>query len=165
MQQRLRQAIWVGGLVLAGVMTGCIPDPEGAATDVVGITNTPSAPIQPDTPVPDVVNLPTPSMFTFPPTLAVQPVCADAPPTRLILGERARISDEDPTDLNVRAEPGATEDNPPIGKLRVGEVVLVLDGPVCSDRYTWYEVDTGDLRGWIAEGDTSIYYVEPFLSE
>lgn len=168
MRQRIRRIIGVGTLVLVGIGAGCIPNPEGLATDVVGITNTPPAPSIATDPVPTATATVVPSTqtpFTFPATLDVTPVCADSPPTRLILGERARITDEDPTDLNVRSEPGATTNNPPIGKLRVGEVVIVLDGPVCSDRYTWYEVDTGDLRGWIAEGDLEVYYVEPFLGQ
>lgn len=167
----------IGGLAVLfwALVSGCIPNPEAVATDVVGITNTPPPPIavtealsSPDeTPMPMLAAniLETPTPFTFPPTLEVPSICAGAPPTRLILGERARITDEDPTDLNVRALPGANSNNPPIGKLRVGEVVVVLSGPRCSDLYTWYEVDTGDTHGWIAEGDSEIYYVEPFLGQ
>jgi len=151
------------GCLALSLLTGCLPNPEGLATDVVGITNTPT--LDPITLTPVVTPLPTPSPFSFPATLAVTPICNGAPPNRLILGERARITDQDPTDLNVRARPGATSNNMPIGKLRVGEVVIVLDGPVCSDRYAWYEVDTGDVQGWIAEGDLDLYYVEPFLGQ
>jgi hypothetical protein len=41
----------------------------------------------------------------------------------------------------------------------------VLDGPVCNGNYAWYEVHYGDYTGWLAEGDLTSYYVEPYLVE
>jgi hypothetical protein len=39
---------------------------------------------------------------------------------------------------------------------------LTLSGPVCADGYYWYEVDYAGQIGWIAEGDNTSYYVEPY---
>lgn len=167
-EQKRLAGWWV--VVVALVMVGCASTPpqatptaepsatSPASTDVAtdAVTSTPS-----NTPAPSL----TPTPFRFPPTLQPQSVCAETPPTRLIIGERARISDEDTTDLNVRAQPGANANNPPIAKLQVGDVVVVVAGPICSDRYTWYEVEGGSLRGWVAEGDADVYYIEPFLSQ
>ncbi len=160
MQHKLKWVIGLIGCLTLCLLAGCQRDPESVATDT--LNPSPSVSL---TTTPVVTPQPSPSPYTFPPTVEVPSICASAPPSRLIIGERARITDEDRTDLNVRAEPGATEDNTPIGKLRVGEVVIVLDGPVCSNIYAWYEVDTGDLEGWIAEGDLDVYYVEPFLGQ
>lgn len=168
---RVEQKRWAGWWVMlvAVVMVGCAPTPPQATpTSEATVTAAASAaatervtPTPSNTPSPSL----TPTPFRFPPTLQPQSVCAETPTTRLIIGERARISDEDTTDLNVRAQPGANANNPPIAKLQVGDVVLVVAGPVCSDRYTWYEVDGGNVRGWVAEGDADIYYIEPFLSQ
>jgi len=157
MKHNLKWGVGLMAYLVLGVLTGCLPAPESTATPTDGITNTP-IPIT-DTPQP------TPSPFSFPATIEVPSTCAGSPASRLILGERARVTEEDPTDLNVRSEPGANLENVPIGKLRVGDVVVVVDGPACADGYTWYEVDTGDIRGWIAEGDDEAYYIEPFLGQ
>jgi hypothetical protein len=91
--------------------------------------------------------------------------CENAPPTRLIVRERGRVSDDDPTPVNVRAGPNTSFD-PPIGSIPVGGVFYVLEGPECSPRYAWYRVeyiaDGEVVTGWIAEGSTEGYFVETY---
>ena len=70
------------------------------------------------------------------PTLA----CEDAPRTRLIIGERGRVLDDDEEPLNVRPQPGTNEGNDPIGILQVLDIFEVLDGPRCAGQYAWYYV-------------------------
>jgi hypothetical protein len=103
--------------------------------------------------------------FSFPPTTEPVSACAGAPATRLIIGERARVTDDDPSDLRVRERPGTDSTNTQIGRLRVGEVATVLDGPRCANGYTWYEVETATVRGWVAEGEIGLYYIEPFAGQ
>jgi hypothetical protein len=92
--------------------------------------------------------------------------CEGTPPNRLIVRERGRVSDDDPSPLNVREGP-STNFDPPIGQIPVGGIFYVLEGPECSPRYAWYRVEyreeNGDfLIGWIAEGETDLYFVETY---
>jgi hypothetical protein len=92
--------------------------------------------------------------------------CETAPPNRLIVRERGRVSADDPQPVNVREGP-STNFDPPIGEIPVGGVFYVLEGPECSPLYAWYRVEyqtgTGDLLvGWIAEGNSESYFVETY---
>ncbi len=87
-------------------------------------------------------------------------VCDPAPTSRLIVRERARVSLDDPRPLNMREGPGTAFDV--ITQIPAGGVVYVLDGPSCSQSYAWYRVAFGGHEGWIAEGDSSGYYVEVY---
>jgi hypothetical protein len=51
-----------------------------------------------------------------------------------------------------------------LGRIRINEVFNVLDGPECVDGYNWFYIRYNTLEGWIAEGDDSGYFVEPFLT-
>lgn len=93
------------------------------------------------------------------------PVCEGTLPTRMVLQERARVAYSDPSPLNVRASAGTSGDI--LGEIPAGGVFFVLDGPICTNRYTWYLVEyhstTNQLEGWAAEGDAANgYFVEPF---
>jgi hypothetical protein len=92
--------------------------------------------------------------------------CASAMPTRLIVHERGRVSDDDPNPLNLREGP-STNFDPPLGQIPVGGIFYVLEGPECSPRYAWYQVEYRDendelLVGWIAEGADDLYFVETY---
>lgn len=100
-----------------------------------------------------------PLRFAATPTLA----CAGAPRTRLIVRERARVTMEEESPLNMRE--GAGTSFQVIAQLDPGEIVFVLEGPVCSQRYAWYKVEFDDIEGWIAEGNASIYFVEVYPPE
>ncbi len=95
------------------------------------------------------------------PTLT--PPCEDAPRPRIIVGERGRVTMEDMRPLNVRAGPGT--DMRIVGRLEVGDIFRVLDGPRCGNSFVWFLVERADrgLRGWVAEGEFSFYYIAPFL--
>jgi len=89
-----------------------------------------------------------------------EPTCPNAPPTRLIVHERARVATEDPRPVNVRIAPGTENDR--IAQIASNEVFFVLEGPICSERYAWYSIDYKGTVGWIAEGDSTSYYVEVY---
>lgn len=90
------------------------------------------------------------------PTLA----CPDAPPPRLIIGLRGRVTLNDDRPLNVRERPGTGASI--VGQIEPGSVFVVLEGATCSARYLWYRVARGSLTGWVAEGDMTTYFVEPY---
>ena len=93
---------------------------------------------------------------TLPPSPTA--VCAPAPPSRLILRERARVSTADPRPLNMRD--GAGTSHPVIAQIPASGVFYVLEGPTCGQNYAWYRVEFEGLAGWIAEGDDKAYFVE-----
>lgn len=151
-------------LLLAVLLPSCsfesqqeTPFPTATAT---AATPTPSAvpPTQSPTPPPLTLVPVTPDE----PLATRTPVCGDSTlSTRLILNARGQVSDEDMRPLNVRAGPG-TEFRI-LGRLEVLDTFYVLEGPVCGTPYPWYRVESDDLTGWIAEGDFSQYYVEPYF--
>jgi hypothetical protein len=97
-------------------------------------------------------------------TLAPPPTdsCPGAPRTQLILNERGRVLNEDPRPLNMRLRPGTSSSI--IGRIEPNEIFFVLEGPECVEAYNWYRVRYNALEGWIAEGDLTSYFVEPFVS-
>jgi Bacterial SH3 domain len=97
-----------------------------------------------------------PSAPTAPPTPTS--VCAPAPPSRLILRERARVSLADPRPLRLHDSPGTS--TPVIAQIPASGVMYVLEGPTCGQNYAWYRVEYQGLAGWIAEGDDKAYFVE-----
>jgi hypothetical protein len=108
--------------------------------------------------------LPTNVPFLIPtPLPPVTPKCPDAPRPRLILNERARVLPDDPRPVNLRGGPGT--DNNTITSIPILEVLFVLNGPVCKGEYAWYEIQYREYQGWVAEGDLTSYYVEPYLPE
>lgn len=161
-------------LIVCLLLTGCDPEvtpSQPPSTSIAGritptqpeaaISNTPTeAPTRVATLVPQPSTTPSPFRFSSvdaAPTLA----CPDAPPTRLILHERGRVSDEDERASFVRSEPGTQNDD--VLSLAVGSIFLVLDGPVCEGGYAWFLIRYRTTEGWIAEGEPGLYYVEPYL--
>lgn len=87
-------------------------------------------------------------------------LCPNVPLPRLIAGERARTTYEDPRrPLRVRTLPGLNGEV--IDQMKSGELVEVIDGPICNDSYLWWFIDNGKIRGWSAEGIEEFYYMEP----
>ena len=101
-------------------------------------------------------------VFAQPPTPATG--CTGLMPTRLIVHERGRVARTDPSPVNVRGEPGTNAEL--LGQIPVGIVFFVLEGPECTQRYTWYRVkatvEGEGMAGWIAEGDANAWFVERF---
>jgi hypothetical protein len=95
-----------------------------------------------------------------PPTPPPTPTatCPPAPPSRLIVHDRARVALDDPRPLNMRD--GAGTDFDVIAQVPAGGVIYVLEGPRCTARYAWYRVEYEGIEGWIAEGDDTAYFVD-----
>ena len=104
---------------------------------------------------------PTPGLFimpTLPPSAT--PMCSAAPSNRLILHQRGRVTNDDPSPLNLREGPGTNYAI--LATLDAGAIFWVISGPRCS-QYSWYRVEYNRQVGWIAEGDPYGYYVEPYF--
>jgi hypothetical protein len=136
------------GCVLAYVLAGCVLQPANVPT----LTPTALRVIT-DTPVPTPFVMPTP-----PPAPTAS--CAGAPRERLIIGERGRVLPDDPRSVNVRRLPGT--DNSMVITIPINGIFQVLDGPVCVGNFAWYKVHYREATGWLAEGDLTSYYVEPY---
>jgi len=137
-------------LLLASLLSSCVLQPANIPT--VTPTSTPLRLIT-DTPTPTAFVMPTP-----PPTPTAS--CAGAPRERLIIGERGRVLEDDPRNVNVRSRPGV--DNKLMTVIPVNGIFAVLDGPICLGGFQWYKVRYREVTGWIAEGDITSYYVEPY---
>ncbi len=106
--------------------------------------------------------LPTPTLYIVPtPPPAPTPLCPGAPKERLILQERGIVLPDDPRPINMRSDPGT--ENRVLVQIPIRAIFYVIDGPVCSDDFTWYKIRYKGREGWIAEGDLTSYYVEPYL--
>ncbi|MCB9453208.1 MAG: SH3 domain-containing protein [Anaerolineaceae bacterium] len=86
--------------------------------------------------------------------------CPNSLPPTLIIGQMGRVLPGDPN--RIRAEPstGGAE----MGYIPGGAVFTVLDGPVCAEGYTWWQVDYNGSVGWTVQGDNATYWIEPLPS-
>lgn len=139
------------GCAAAYMLAGCVLQPANVPT----LTPT-SVRVITDTPVQTPFVMPT---APPPPTAS----CAGAPRERLIIGERGRVLPDDPRPVNVRRLPGT--ENRLVTTIPINAIFQVLDGPVCADGFQWYQVHYREATGWLAEGDLTSYYVEPYGTE
>ena len=95
----------------------------------------------------------------IPLTFYAQDDTCDGFSPRLFVDGRGRVVPGDAN--NVRAE--ASADAELIGQLPGETVFTVLDGFICADNLTWWEVSTldGTLTGWTVEGIGDEYWLEP----
>ncbi|GAB4556266.1 MAG: hypothetical protein OHK0023_28400 [Anaerolineae bacterium] len=109
---------------------------------------------------------PTPTRGLVTPTTE-NVTCPGFLPSRLKIGEYARITPGDPNRL--RRSPGTGS---VITQMPERSVIKVLEGPVCGDSaqgggIAWWYVEYTDPRtgrtyvGWTAEGRSNIYWIEP----
>ena len=85
--------------------------------------------------------------------------CKNAFYTRIEYNDEARVC----SNLNVRlrTEPVIVSSSR-ITSLPKGTKVYVIDGPACNDGYVWWFVQTESYDlGWIAEGNPSLWLIEP----
>lgn len=149
---------------------------EIAAAPTSTPSNTPTATHTPtDTPTATATDTPT-ATSTFTPAATNTPTLTNTPsptatpqiiscpgtmPSRLAPGMNGRVSDEDPSALNVRPDSSTRFER--IDTMAAGETFVVLDGPVCNQDLAWYRVSYagGVLDGWVAEGSDGTYFIEP----
>jgi len=81
--------------------------------------------------------------------------------SRLHVGETAFVSTDPPLPNRVRTQPSANA--LVIGFIQPGELVDIIEGPSCSNKWIWWRVHsqkTG-MTGWTAEGDSENYWLVP----
>lgn len=86
--------------------------------------------------------------------------CPDTAPSRLTIGEQGRVLTGNPN--NVREQP--SRESLIVGKIPSEAVFTVLDGPICADGVSWWQVDYEGLVGWTAEAIGFEYAVESLAS-
>ena len=67
------------------------------------------------------------------------------------------------TPNRARAEPSRSARQ--IGLLEPGNIVALLEGPLCADGLMWWKVSATALPGslgWTAEGDGKVYWLLPY---
>lgn len=97
-----------------------------------------------------------PNQNTIPPANIT---CSGAPPTRLNVGMRARVTYTDGTSGSVRP---ATASGQILGKVPEGAGMDVIGGPRCDNSRVWWRVKTDNgYTGWISEGKPGEYWLEP----
>jgi hypothetical protein len=92
-------------------------------------------------------------------------LCSQAPKARLKIGDNAKTAPGTPTRLRSKPEAG---DNI-IASLGAGAKMKIIGGPICykrparNDSYVYWKVLvlSSSEEGWIAEGDSESYYIEP----
>jgi WD40 repeat protein len=82
--------------------------------------------------------------------------CKGSMPTRLSVGQPARVTDAYPSWIYSAASWDADE----IERIESGEIIDIIDGPVCERLYTWWKVDYEGVVGWITEA-FMMYSLEP----
>jgi hypothetical protein len=87
-----------------------------------------------------------------------------AQPTRLSIGEPARVNFTTSTPLRLRAEPDLNLD--PIQQMPEGTGFDVISGPACinaaTDYYRFWQIQLSDgTVGWAAEAGMTDYFMEP----
>jgi serine/threonine protein kinase len=93
--------------------------------------------------------------------LTTRQICEGALPARLVIGKKAKVNEE-PADSNlIRTGPSRFDEV--IGKIKPGNWMMVLEGPVCGEKANWWKVEclTTGVVGWTMEGNLEIYYLSP----
>ncbi len=106
--------------------------------------------------------LPTATVVPSPnPAPTALPGCEAALPTRVYNGARAVVTDDDPTPLNVRVQPGTSARR--IAQVSPGQTFQVIGDPQCVAGLNWFPIlyGIGAVQGWIAEGQDGKYFVQP----
>lgn len=83
--------------------------------------------------------------------------CPGSLPPRLIVGEQGQVGPGSAN--NVRTTPSTSGER--VFRMEAGTVFTVLDGPVCAEDFTWWQVDVDGAQGWTVEGDGTDYFLIP----
>jgi len=102
----------------------------------------------------------------MPPPTIVPPTfvprdCPGAPPIRVKINDLARVTYTTGEILRLRSSPEIKNSNIK-ARLSEGTQIKIFDGPVCSNGFAfwWVRVKSTNTFGWVAEGDSSDYYIE-----
>jgi hypothetical protein len=97
------------------------------------------------------------------PEVAGNRACPGTRTSILMPGRKGRVSSSTPGAGQIRLDAG--RQGVVIDELAFGEVFDVMAGPECADGMAWFEVRSDDgMQGWLAEGDSNIYWVSPMMA-
>lgn len=131
--------------------------PTSSATPTASDTPT-ITPTASNTPTPTITFTPSP---TFTPTGTPVPItCPGSLPSRLYPGLQGYLI---PIGIENRVRSSPSTNGDRLGLIPLGGIFEVLDGPVCGDGFTWYEVDYNGLVGWTVEGGNGGYWLAEFV--
>ena len=87
--------------------------------------------------------------------------CGASLVSRLAVGKYAYVNLTPPLPNRVRE--GAGKAYGVVARIQPGQVVKVIDGPVCADGWAWWKIRAEDsgVVGWTAEGDDHDYWLVP----
>ncbi len=89
--------------------------------------------------------------------------CPGTLPPRMVPGQTGRITYTPPDPSRVRSAPRVESGNV-LGMIQPGGQFTVVSGPVCDTarQLRWWLVRTERLEGWVAEGQSGQYWMEPW---
>ena len=90
------------------------------------------------------------------PVFLIRQVCGGFT-SRLNVGDYALVTSPA---LNFRNAPNTHADRVR-DPLEPGTLVSIDQGPQCVDGYTWWQITTNHLQGWVAEGNPDKYFLSP----
>jgi hypothetical protein len=85
------------------------------------------------------------------------PSACDGLAPRLQIGTLARVAPGDPN--IVRGIP--SRNGAYVTEIAAGTEFSVVDGPRCSDGFTWWQINVNGTIGWTVEGRDGLYFLEP----
>lgn len=88
-----------------------------------------------------------PATPTRRPTVAPTAMPTATPAPALVLGGRARVVNLNGSPLRAREAPGLTA---VVERIPEGSEVVLREGPVEADGYSWWRVEAGAVSGWVA---------------
>lgn len=92
--------------------------------------------------------------------LTAADACPPLLPPRLRIGGTARVTLGAPNALRTQPTVNAQLSRV-IGNIPGGQSFSVLNGPICADGYTWWQVNYQGMVGWTPEGEGATYWLEP----
>ncbi len=114
----------------------------------------------PETGQPIITETPPVGATETPPTEPPAPVdCSTAPAQRVGIGSGARVLPS-MGGLNLRQNPNGAI----ILTLGGGDTFDVTGGPICDGGLYWWQVNRFGTVGWLAEGTSDGYFIEPFVA-
>lgn len=88
--------------------------------------------------------------------------CSNAPKIRVSVGIQARVTYNNGLALRVRTEPKISNETY-IKSIPEGTRFSIIGGPQCFENYWFWKIKLSDgTNGWVAEGDSIDYFIEPF---
>jgi hypothetical protein len=93
--------------------------------------------------------------------IIISSACNGSLKSRISVGMDSRVTKTDGTPLRIRTQPNK-ETGTIITSLAEGLRMKIMEGPECNDGWVWWRVETENgINGWVAEGDQSIWFIEP----